>query len=1185
MGCSEQRCGLGGDDMDITQFLMALNLEKYIDVFEEEEVRLEDLLSFSEEDLADLGIKLGPRKRIMKALESREFQHVKAEVLDETESDFNEGNRNHLFRLLCENEQLWFKPAFQNSTSVIAHEYASLYKLLLKEQSYGAVLQIKDLLEVLLKFPILISVSHIYSLRERSDAEIKVLVALLEKPLSLGDWEKIAGVISKLPSTHPTLKQVLIRTLKLYRDEQIVKWRNDQLGHGALSFDADDDLRKDIIKKLEAIKRYFEDTFELDQQINLYLKQGGNEYRLSGEEAMDHIERDTSDISVRLNDSLTVPLFPFILTSENSIYFFDTYFSHKDKTMVLDYTKGKKKIDQKVNELIKGTRRELDIMIPKRSTVDDRTYSMIEAEILNKIGEVKDFQSPGYLIHDLSSAMNKHPKGLFLIQMERGTGKTTFARALDEMSLNKYHKLLNGSVRAYYINDSFSYKMNYFSQRVHDILRQDKDGRNTIVGIEGVPSKSKDKKVHFARMMNEFSEEHRTHFGHDKLLLVIDGVDEIPGQEGESIFDFIPDETMLNDGVYILLTSRKKDELTSFTQDNLDRLKFTEQFSYNRHHEHNRDVLISYLKKELLANGKMTIEHERMFDELIIKAENRFLYLKAIKELLVTYKGKIDVKDLPSGSELFNFYLDKLHAMYGNKFYENLLRILLIVSRAYEGLTFREISYLSGEDKPTFTFLAYLLDLRIFLKVDRSYRGNLITISHDEWKKLIFDKYGTELEQMTSGWLEEILSLKENPQQMKWESVESDGEVYLIANALNYLELIKDQNVANQFYHPSFVEFIHYLANYLRKHSIVKYQRERRIQLLNQQIKILDATGGKDEEISYKYMLRGEAYFLLMRYKEAFQDYNEAIKRQESLFELQKVTDPDSLPLSYAKRGANYRRTGYYIEAVEDLTKSINLRNELRNLGKPVDLISQAETLKERGFTYRSQGKLREAAKDIHAAVKLLQSLEEENQIDTSSLLSKTIANRGSISLDLGDYESGIKDFEAIAAMDKKMYEENKLTDISILASSLMNLGRAYNLDKQFDKGLKYCSEAVDLCRKLDQNGQLLNRDYFSSALQYRGVGRCASGDTSGGLADLEEAVHKRRLLYKEGILPKFHTLIETLNERMKVHKSLGNKLEAAQDGEEILHYFDQLRKSGKWIDEKLENDIKREMDMLSISE
>ena len=46
----------------------------------------------------------------------------------------------------------------------------------------------------------------------------------------------------------------------------------------------------------------------------------------------------------------------------------------------------------------------------------------------------------------------------------------------------------------------------------------------------------------------------------------------------------------------------------------------------------------------------------------------------------------------------------------------------------------------------------------------------------------------------------------------------------------------------------------------------------------------------------------------------------------------------------------------------------------------------------------------------------------------------------------------------------------------------------------------------------------------------------------------------------------------------MRVNKSLGNKQKAIKDGEEILHYIDQIKYLWKWIDEKLENNIKREI-------
>lgn len=240
------------------------------------------------------------------------------------------------------------------------------------------------------------------------------------------------------------------------------------------------------------------------------------------------------------------------------------------------------------------------------------------------------------------------------------------------------------------------------------------------------------------------------------------------------------------------------------------------------------------------------------------------------------------------------------------------------------------------------------------------------------------------------------------------------------------------------------------------------------------------------------------------------------------------------------------------------------------------------ETLEVRGYTYRTIGKLQEALEDVNASFNLLQWLQEEKQIEHSALILNIIMGRGNVALDVGDYESGIKEFETATTLGRKMVEERKLKDISQLASSLMNLGKAYTLNKQYDIAFPCYTEAVEICRNLDQNGQLLYTDFFASALQHCGEGRCAAGDISGGLVDLNAAINKRRKLYKEGMLPKFNALIETLFARMKVYKSLGIMREAVQDGEEILYYIDQIEQTGKWINEKLVNDIKREMDALS---
>ncbi len=54
----------------IKQWLEGLGLAKYVDVFVENEARLSDLPHFTEDDLKELGLPLGPRKRILSAIQS-----------------------------------------------------------------------------------------------------------------------------------------------------------------------------------------------------------------------------------------------------------------------------------------------------------------------------------------------------------------------------------------------------------------------------------------------------------------------------------------------------------------------------------------------------------------------------------------------------------------------------------------------------------------------------------------------------------------------------------------------------------------------------------------------------------------------------------------------------------------------------------------------------------------------------------------------------------------------------------------------------------------------------------------------------------------------------------------------------------------------------------------------------------
>src|SRR3546814_9326149 len=54
----------------IDSWLTALGLEQYIEVFRKEEVDLQGLTLLSELDLKDMGLPLGPRKRLLSAIAS-----------------------------------------------------------------------------------------------------------------------------------------------------------------------------------------------------------------------------------------------------------------------------------------------------------------------------------------------------------------------------------------------------------------------------------------------------------------------------------------------------------------------------------------------------------------------------------------------------------------------------------------------------------------------------------------------------------------------------------------------------------------------------------------------------------------------------------------------------------------------------------------------------------------------------------------------------------------------------------------------------------------------------------------------------------------------------------------------------------------------------------------------------------
>ena len=164
-------------------------------------------------------------------------------------------------------DEIFYHDAFDFLYPLLAHEYHVLYTFIINKNYYGALLEYKDVVEILLKFPTLIAINHFwrkrndeYDLSEKSDE--KAIMMLLSKRggLSLGDWEAICQKFIDLhkkarkesnttqsdSDIYTYLTPLLEAVFKLYKQGQnerknVVTWRNEVIGHGALQSNLETD--------------------------------------------------------------------------------------------------------------------------------------------------------------------------------------------------------------------------------------------------------------------------------------------------------------------------------------------------------------------------------------------------------------------------------------------------------------------------------------------------------------------------------------------------------------------------------------------------------------------------------------------------------------------------------------------------------------------------------------------------------------------------------------------------------------------------------------------------------------------------------------------------------------------------------------------------------------------------------
>ncbi|WP_394186769.1 tetratricopeptide repeat protein [Metabacillus halosaccharovorans] len=975
-------------------------------------------------------------------------------------------------------ESLWYKEAFHTFPSVLAHEYWRLYDLFNKNQTFGAILQLKDLFEVLIKFPILLNSAFIYGKKEgRSDFENKLLISLLEKPLSLGDWESIGRTMIKNQIAHPSFQDILSDIVRLFSKQSLTNWRNTHIGHGALRFEIDDEFIHEITSILLVLKKHFQ-TFETTyRNLTIYYENKENEKVIFvGKDLARGQEISHKHLRAEYRD-YHQEVYPYLIIESGKLYFFDSYHSKKQSTDIINYPEGYK--SRIVNQNFKSLFSVLSKQNQEKQfihSIEDITYTVEEEEIMNKIQLIDDYYQQTYLIDWLKNSLAKHEKGVFLLQMERGLGKSTFSRALDPHSLHRINlSPYSVSVRGYYINDTYKYKMDHFVQEINDLLRKNDHNQLYLKGkVKFVDQHAKDLKENFAKVLNFYHEEYKKHFHTEKLIVIIDGLDEIPmTNESISILDFIPNSDQLNNGVYLMLTCRTNSEMFHI-KDRISDIEVDEKLTLSRQSRENKNLLSDFMV------NKMDIKEKHLIEIILEKTDYRFIYLKAFKEMIKTNPSILN--DLPEGKINIHFFLDFLKDSYGEKYFKGIIRILTILATSFSPLTIKELSYLYGEEHVSFKFLAYMIDIRGFIKMERSYRGNVFTIGHIDLQNYLINEYSSTIIDLIQEW-------SEGAQLIQIDQIDhkNDGEMYLLSSIIDYVEHYLP-SVTDFTKDDTFAKKLLKILDKLISAEWSELKINRMISMATSSIKIYEKMKIESKNtdlilMGYQEALnkRGLAHIDIYHFKEALSD----LKKSQDLYKLR-----DKHHIDLNDQAKSLLRIGYVLflskeplKALSYLNQCVTIQKDLVDTNQIYDKNELAKSLMIRAITHSALHDFNNSIDDFKQCIEIRRYLIKNRELSDVYDLGRALYNRGSTYTQLGEFELAINDYRECLAQQEHLIEEGNFIFESDYPGVLLMMAECQFHYVEYDRARLYVTKSINLYKDLMIKGKLKNKDSFYEAL------------------------------------------------------------------------------------------------------
>lgn len=645
-------------------------------------------------------------------------------------------NEQHWLSKIVEDKNLWFKDSIDEWPCLIAFEFSRLKALCVNKNSYGVLWCLKDNFEAIIKFETLLAYAWA-AVNMDSSFEEETIAKITTPNLSLGAWLQLAKIIvSNLKDRDIGLpKNILLDVIvDYYNTYDIVNWRNEKFGHGVMGFEDDESYKNDISIKIFRLCELLKKIDYSLRRIKLYVNHNIDRVYLNGAaiaRTLSAEEEIYADIESEYEESFIIS--PFINICKNDdggfgVYFFDSQ-KRPSISIFQEYNEGRriKRRDtyfERLSACLNKKGLSLD------SIADNPNKSEEEYRILDAPFVVDAYVPQSHLLTWVKNSVEKHSKGIFLLKMERGTGKSVFTEKLNRLfkdplvfdekcDVRTYHlsRMQTGGAGDMITYLSWLWDHDYNGYRYMGIKQWNEK-------IEIAPSQI------MVRYLESVLESRIACSRSDKIMMVFDGLDEIVD---DKIWSYFPKTEELPEGVYLLLSSRnpETEKLDEKISNNIKSIVPNEELSVHKECDDNIAFLRQYITNTNLS-GMSVVKK----DLLIEKSSFRILELSLLCRML---ENGMSMETIGDSKDLMERYLALLQKRYGVKEFNKIKELLVIIAAlgTKEPLSLNSIAQISMDNNVTIGLIGMIYDISPLLDIEHGENGNCYRISNEDVEKQI----------------------------------------------------------------------------------------------------------------------------------------------------------------------------------------------------------------------------------------------------------------------------------------------------------------------------------------------------------------------------------------------------------------------------------------------------------------